>query len=112
MVFLESALEFKLNPLTALGRSGTLGLSNFVNKFNADAELLDDLVCFTSNNMESATDGLGRMTTGLRRHTRFGNTVSCSFNLQGYFTERAQLVYSADASDCEDETFAHFVSFW
>ncbi|KAJ3562891.1 hypothetical protein NP233_g9293 [Leucocoprinus birnbaumii] len=43
MVFLESALESKLNPLVALGRSGSLGLSGFVNKFNAEAELLDDL---------------------------------------------------------------------
>ena len=44
MVFLETALDSKLNPLVALGRSGSLGLSGFVNKFNADAELLDDLV--------------------------------------------------------------------
>ncbi|KAF8580672.1 hypothetical protein K439DRAFT_1648118 [Ramaria rubella] len=43
MNFLESALESKLNPLTALGRKGSLGLSSMVNKFNADAELLDDL---------------------------------------------------------------------
>ncbi|KAF8652731.1 hypothetical protein AX16_004230 [Volvariella volvacea WC 439] len=43
MVFLETALESKFNPLVALGRSGSLGLSGFVNKFNADAELLDDL---------------------------------------------------------------------
>lgn len=43
MVFLESALESKFNPLVALGRNGSFGLSGFVNKFNADAELLDDL---------------------------------------------------------------------
>jgi hypothetical protein len=43
MVFLETALESKLNLLIALGRSGAAGFSNFVNKFNADAELLDDL---------------------------------------------------------------------
>ncbi|CAL1703673.1 unnamed protein product [Somion occarium] len=43
MVFLETALESKMNPLVALGRNGSLGLSGFVNKFNADAELLDDL---------------------------------------------------------------------
>lgn len=42
MVFLETALGSKLNPLVALGRSGFL--AGFVNKFNADAELLDDLV--------------------------------------------------------------------
>jgi hypothetical protein len=47
MVFLESFLSSKLNPLVTLGRSGSLGLKGFVNKFNADAELLDDLV-FTS----------------------------------------------------------------
>ncbi|KAG0705021.1 hypothetical protein DFH29DRAFT_908455 [Suillus ampliporus] len=43
MVFLETALDSRFNPLTALGRSGTTGFSGFVNKFNADAELLDDL---------------------------------------------------------------------
>ncbi|KAI1788498.1 hypothetical protein LXA43DRAFT_894527 [Ganoderma leucocontextum] len=43
MVFLETALDSKLNPFVALGRNGSLGLSGFVNKFNADAELLDDL---------------------------------------------------------------------
>jgi len=43
MVFLESFLSSKLNPLVTLGRSGSLGLKGFVNKFNADAELLDDL---------------------------------------------------------------------
>ncbi|KJA20267.1 hypothetical protein HYPSUDRAFT_68674 [Hypholoma sublateritium FD-334 SS-4] len=43
LVFLESALESKFNPLVALGRAGALGLSGFVNKFNAEAELLDDL---------------------------------------------------------------------
>ena len=44
MVFLESALDSKFNPLVHLGRKGTFGLSGFVNKFNAEAELLDDLV--------------------------------------------------------------------
>ncbi|KAJ7940795.1 hypothetical protein B0H13DRAFT_1939963 [Mycena leptocephala] len=43
LVFLETALESKFNPLVALGKSGSLGLSSFVNKFNAEAELLDDL---------------------------------------------------------------------
>jgi hypothetical protein len=46
MVFLETALESKFNPLVALGRSGSLGLTSFVNKFNLEAELLDDLVSF------------------------------------------------------------------
>lgn len=44
MVFLESALDSKFNPLVHLGRKGAFGLSGFVNKFNAEAELLDDLV--------------------------------------------------------------------
>ena len=44
MVFLETALESKFNPLVVLGRNGALGLSGFVNKFNSEAELLDDLV--------------------------------------------------------------------
>lgn len=44
MVLLETALASRFNPLTALGRSGSLGLSGFVNKFNGEAELLDDLV--------------------------------------------------------------------
>ncbi|KAK7014992.1 C-CAP/cofactor C-like domain-containing protein [Favolaschia claudopus] len=43
LVFLESALESKFNPLTALAKTGSLGLTSFVNKFNADPELLDDL---------------------------------------------------------------------
>ncbi|EGO20988.1 hypothetical protein SERLADRAFT_351219 [Serpula lacrymans var. lacrymans S7.9] len=43
LVFLESALGWKFNPLVALGRSGMMGLGGFVNKFNAEAELLDDL---------------------------------------------------------------------
>jgi len=44
MVFLETALESKFNPLVALGKGGSLGLSSFVNRFNSEAELLDDLV--------------------------------------------------------------------
>ncbi|KAG8733397.1 hypothetical protein FRC11_006588 [Ceratobasidium sp. 423] len=43
MNFLETALESKLNPFTVLAQKGTLGLSGFVNKFNKDPELLDDL---------------------------------------------------------------------
>ncbi|KAJ1309680.1 hypothetical protein OPQ81_006444 [Rhizoctonia solani] len=43
MNFLETALESKFNPFTALAQKGSLGLSGFVNKFNKDPELLDDL---------------------------------------------------------------------
>lgn len=49
MVFLENALSSKYNPLVTLGRSGTFGtLKGFVNRFNGDAELLDDLVLICS----------------------------------------------------------------
>jgi hypothetical protein len=44
LVFLERSLASRFNPLVALGKAGSLGLSSFVNKFNAEAELLDDLV--------------------------------------------------------------------
>jgi hypothetical protein len=43
LVFLENALDSKFNPLLILGRTGALGMSGFVNKFNAQPELLDDL---------------------------------------------------------------------
>ncbi|KAI0003344.1 hypothetical protein BJV74DRAFT_876259 [Russula compacta] len=43
MSFLETMLSSKFNPLVTLGRTGSLGLKGFVNKFNGDAELLDDL---------------------------------------------------------------------
>ena len=49
MVFLENALSSKFNPLVTLGRSGSFGpLKGFVNRFNGDAELLDDLVLICS----------------------------------------------------------------
>lgn len=41
MVFLEHALSSKYSPFVALGR---LGIGGFLNRFNGDAELLDDLV--------------------------------------------------------------------
>jgi len=44
MAFLETMLSSKFNPLVTLGKSGSLGFKGFVNKFNGDAELLDDLV--------------------------------------------------------------------
>lgn len=51
MVFLETALDSKVNPLTALGRSG-IAFTGIVNKFNSEAELLDDLVCgFCAHNL-------------------------------------------------------------
>ena len=43
MVFLESALSSKSSPLVVLAR---LGIGGFMNRFNGDAELLDDLVTY------------------------------------------------------------------
>jgi hypothetical protein len=45
MVFLENALSSKFSPVVALGK---LGIEGFVNRFNGDAELLDDLVPYFS----------------------------------------------------------------
>ncbi|KAF8557334.1 hypothetical protein OG21DRAFT_1475599 [Imleria badia] len=42
MVFMESMMDYKLNPLTAIARSGH-ALTGFINKFNGEPELLDDL---------------------------------------------------------------------
>ena len=42
MNFMETFLGSKLNPLVVMGKRGSL--KGFVNKFNAEAELLDDLV--------------------------------------------------------------------
>ena len=46
MGLLEATLSSKLSPFVALGR---MGFEGFVNKFNGDAELLDDVVriCFS-----------------------------------------------------------------
>jgi hypothetical protein len=45
LVFLEKILGSNLNPLVALGKAGkSVGFKGFYNKFNQDAELLDDLV--------------------------------------------------------------------
>ena len=41
---METLLDSKFNPLVILSKRGTVKMSGFVNKFNADAELADDLV--------------------------------------------------------------------
>jgi hypothetical protein len=72
MVFLETALESKFNPLLILGRTGSLGLSSFVNKFNADAELLDDLVSHLRYQVIAFSNViLDRMTIGQPQHTKY-----------------------------------------
>lgn len=43
MSFVEHFLESKLNPLNIMGRFSPSGLGGFSNKFDKDAELLDDL---------------------------------------------------------------------
>lgn len=83
MVFLETALESKLNPLVALGRAGSMGLSGFVNKFNADAELLDDLVrcpegLNQSGSFPSNVENDYRTTIGPLNHIRFVALIICS----------------------------------
>lgn len=49
LVFLEAALESKYNPLLYMAKAGTMGLGGFINKFNAEAELLDDLVSVSTS---------------------------------------------------------------
>ena len=44
MNFMEAVLGSSLNPLVAMAKKGSSKLGSFVNKFNAEAELLDDLV--------------------------------------------------------------------
>ena len=73
MVFLESALDSKFNPLVHLGRKGTFGLSGFVNKFNAEAELLDDLVS--------------------RAHRIFGEPMAHCFLQNDHWTARGHKVF-------------------
>jgi hypothetical protein len=71
MVFLENALDSKFNPLVHLGRKGSFGLSGFVNKFNAEAELLDDLVSHASlTAWRICLTAFLRMITGLPAATR------------------------------------------
>lgn len=36
MNFLEKTLDSKINPLVLLGKSGTMAVTGFLNKFNAD----------------------------------------------------------------------------
>ena len=82
MVFLESALDSKFNPLIHLGRKGTFGLSGFVNKFNAEAELLDDLVSrsgwFRVGPTAYCVPVFLRMTFGLQKGTRYLGDCSLS----------------------------------
>jgi hypothetical protein len=71
MVFLETTLGSKFNPLVALGKTGSLGLSGMVNKFNGEAELLDDLVGSNLSKVElQKLTSSPRMIIGLPRITR------------------------------------------
>jgi hypothetical protein len=73
LTFLETFLDSKMNPLVALGRKGALGMSGFVNKFNAEAELLDDLVSRYIQEFPRVSTKIPaiRTITGLRRVTRW-----------------------------------------
>ena len=92
MVFLETALESKFNPLVALGRSGSLGLTSFVNKFNLEAELLDDLVSFFPSVFTiPCLRHFCRMITGPAVHTRWDLSSSLNQCLTSV-SERTKLV--------------------
>jgi hypothetical protein len=72
MVFIETALEAKFNPLLILARAGGLGLSGLVNKFNNEAELLDDLVSHSRyQDVIISNIPFNRMTIGRPHHTRY-----------------------------------------
>lgn len=70
MVFLETMLESRFNPLVALARAGTMGLAGLVNKFNAEAELLDDLVSVDNATLRTPIPDPFRTITGPLRLTR------------------------------------------
>ena len=70
---METILESKLNPLVVMGKRGSTKVGGFVNKFNADAELLDDLVGFPVAFLTLYASSLRyphRMITGQQRVTR------------------------------------------
>ena len=69
MVFLETALDSKLNPLVALGRSGSLGLSGFVNKFNADGKSLYNPPAPRSKAYDEFPDPLDKDNNGFDFHS-------------------------------------------
>lgn len=99
MVFLETALESKFNPLVALGKNGTLGLGGFVNKFNAEAELLDDL-----NDHWTA-----------RNHKVIPSRISLETRLTQTAlpdTERAQLVHRAAPELLSYKAYKSHVRIW
>ncbi len=68
---METFLDSKLNPFVALAKRGTM--KGFVNKFNGEAELLDDLVSdFYDNDFVSLTIVFAvRTTIGQRKGTRY-----------------------------------------
>jgi len=79
MVFLEGALDSKFNPLVHLSKKRTFGLAGFVNKFNAEAELLDNLVSHVRRHRAGyGLIGLLRMTLGQQGVTKcLEGTVPC-----------------------------------
>jgi hypothetical protein len=113
MVFLESFLSSKLNPLVTLGRSGSLGLKGFVNKFNADAELLDDLVFTCSLPFLSLrADYPLRMTIGRPSTTRSLFSIRRQFSAHEIFPGRAELVHRTTSTICPTTRNPHHVLVW
>ncbi|TFY69275.1 hypothetical protein EVG20_g3222 [Dentipellis fragilis] len=88
MVFLETMLGSKLNPLVHLGRAGSMGLKGFVNKFNADAELLDDLVSHASEYLREIVLTSFRMITGRQNII---SDISVEQSERNWFIEQLQL---------------------
>ena len=80
---METILESKLNPLVVMGKRGSTKVGGFVNKFNADAELLDDLVSHFIISLfyvypHLANPPILRTTIGQRRATNKNGTTSSS----------------------------------
>ncbi|CAK5277760.1 unnamed protein product, partial [Mycena citricolor] len=67
MNFLETALGSKFNPIVALGKARSMG---FINKFNGEAEILDDLVRPISLCLSRSSAHNDRTITGRVIHTR------------------------------------------
>jgi hypothetical protein len=76
LVFLEKMLGSNLNPLVALGKAGkAVGFKGFYNKFNAEAELLDDLVS-CHHIQATITSDMRRTIIGLQIVIRYAHCES------------------------------------
>jgi len=112
MVFLETALSSKFNPLVTLGRQGSI-LKGFVNKFNGDAELLDDLVFIPFfPRLHSELIILCRMTTGRPNTTRSLSRIRGRPSAHCTLLGGAQSVHPKTSAICSGTTNSHFILDW